>query len=244
MSVLGHDVRGSFAARLAGRLYSATLTRVTTGDVDPSRAAGAPAITTATYTCDGIAFAYKADYVAGERIEMTDYRVTIILGSLVLVGDDAAKASLAMGGVTPDVDTVVRAQLAGAAGDGITVELVGDASDGAGTIVEVGLNVRVGFQPGVSTVADFEALIGDSTLLEVETAGTAGNVLLVGDELAATPLTGGADPTLTPATDVIPQPGDTISIPPPGEDATATATIIELASMTNAAATFRVQGQI
>ncbi len=242
MSVLGRDVRTSFATRLAGRLYSATLTRVTTGAVDPDDAAGPPDVTEAVYACEGAAFGYGSDYVPGEKLKLTDYRVMILLGSLELVGDDAVQADLDLGDETSHVDVVVRAVDAGAAGNGITVELVGDASDGAGAIVVVGTNVRISFQPTVSTVADVEALVATAQIVEVETPGTAGNVLDAGDELAATPLSGGTDSTNTPAPDVIPQIGDRVSIPPPGQTSPATATLVELHTMTNAAVTFRVEG--
>lgn len=88
-TVLGRDVRTRFAARLAGRLYQATITRETPGAYDPNDPAHGPAPTPTVYTCDAIAFAFDADQIDGEHIKNTDYRVTIILGSVRLQSDSS-----------------------------------------------------------------------------------------------------------------------------------------------------------
>lgn len=243
--ILDRDFRAIFAERFAGRLFSATLSRVISDAVvDPLDAAGPPTTTAQLYTCEGAAFAYKTEYVDGEQVKMTQYRVMLLLGSFAAVADDAEAAVLDLATVAGVVDTVVRARARGAGGNLITIEFVGDVSFPAGAIVEVGTNVRIRFQPGASRVSDIEALIAQSSLLEVATPGTAGNVLDVTDTFASTALAGGVDATETPATDTVPRPGDIISIPPPAQTVAQQCLVLAIETLTNAAVTCRVAGQV
>jgi hypothetical protein len=244
VEVLGRDFKARFAERFAGRLYSATLTRITTGAVDPTDAAGAPATTTVVYLCEGAAFHFDSSYIDGEFVKSTDFRVMLLLGSFELVADDAVKASLNLATVTDVVDTIVRARATGIGGNSITIEFVGDASFGAGDRVEVGTNVKIRFQPGVSTVADIEALIDGSALIEIDTVGTGATILSILDVVSSTPLANGVDGTKTPADSVVPQPGDTISIPPPGQTVARDAIVEKIETITNAAVTFRAAGLV
>lgn len=111
----------------------------------------------------------------------------------ITVGGATRKADLHLGTVgVGALDTVVRAKVAGIAGELITVALVGDAGAGV-TISEVGNAVTIHYHTGVSTVANVEtAITGTSTLIEIETTGTAATVLVTPtDDFAATSLIGG-----------------------------------------------------
>lgn len=118
---------------------------------------------------------------------------------LLGVSGSAVKAELDLDTPSADLDTVVRAKTAGAAGNSITVAAVGDSAPAAGvTISEAGNAVTIHFESGVSTVANVETAIGtSSTLIEVKTAGTGATVLTAGgppgDAFSATALAGGVD---------------------------------------------------
>jgi hypothetical protein len=239
-SILGRDFKTTFASQFAGRLYPASFTKFTSGVVDPNDAAAAGSPTSADYVCDGIALAYHERDVDGSIVKKGDYKVVIMLGSIASVVDDAVAASLALGGILPHADTVIVAKVAGAAGDRITVELVGDGPAEC-TIVEVGTNVRIGFMPAVTTVMQLENAIDHSTLVEVGTSGTLVSFLEIGDELAATPLAGGVDNSVEPA-NVVPNPTDLIRIPPPGQDVAKQGRILEILAITQAAVTVAVRG--
>lgn len=75
--------------------------------------------------------------------------------------------------------------------------LAGGTNATAPTVSEVGAAVTLHYTSGFTTVAQLEAAIAaTSTLIEVKTAGTPGNVLLVGDDdFAATNLAHGAEGT-------------------------------------------------
>jgi hypothetical protein len=104
---------------------------------------------------------------------------------------NAVAASLALGGLTPDVDTVVQENTDGAEGNATTIALASDGA-GVGSLDESAYPAIVfHFAPTVTTVADFETAVGASTHLRVLTPGTPANVLGVGDVLAATNLAGG-----------------------------------------------------
>jgi hypothetical protein len=105
-----------------------------------------------------------------------------------------AKASLDLGTLgTGALDTVIQAQVAGAAGESITVQLIGDSGAGV-TLDETGAPaIVIHYQSQISTVANVETAIGGSTLIEVKTAGTAGKILdATDDQFAATHLASGA----------------------------------------------------
>lgn len=58
------------------------MTRRTVSGPDPSDPAGPPLSTTATYTCDGIAWGYEQRYLDGEKIKSGDYQVTLLRGTM------------------------------------------------------------------------------------------------------------------------------------------------------------------
>lgn len=104
---------------------------------------------------------------------------------------DAVAASLALGGLTPHVDTVVQENTDGREGNATTIALVVDGT-GVGHLDETAYPAIVfHFEPMVTTVADFEAALAASVHLHVLTPGTQVNVFAVGDALAATHLAGG-----------------------------------------------------
>lgn len=120
----------------------------------------------------------------------------VILGAIPDAGvDNGVRAFLDLSDITAHVDTVVEAVNEGTDGNKLTIEFVGDAVAGAGTITEVGTNTRIGFLPSTSTVADIEALLATSTNLRIKTAGTGATVLDATDEVGASPLAGGVNST-------------------------------------------------
>lgn len=90
-------------------------------------------------------------------------------------------------------NSTYRAKTAGVAGNAITIAAVGDAGAKAGSISDSTANVVFHFQPGVSTVGDMDALAATSTHIEVETTGTAANLLASGAAYAAQNLQLGHD---------------------------------------------------
>jgi len=108
--------------------------------------------------------------------------------------DPLTAATLDLGTVTTNVDTVIAAAEAGADGNSTTIAFVADGT-GAGTLDESAFpDIVFHFENGVTTVANFETAVGASTNLVVDTAGTGGNLLATGDdEFAAENLTGGLD---------------------------------------------------
>lgn len=102
----------------------------------------------------------------------------------IYVNLETIYATLALG--LTEFNTVVRARVAGATPH---VVVTHGAPTKAGTIGEVGNVVTLTYDTGVSTVADMEALIATSTLIEVLTPGTQANVLATpGDDKADTAL--------------------------------------------------------
>lgn len=81
-TVLGRDVKASFAARLRGRLYPATLTRNEPGTYDANDPSAGPTPASTPYACEAIAFSFDTDEIQGEQVASTDYLVTIILGTI------------------------------------------------------------------------------------------------------------------------------------------------------------------
>lgn len=106
---------------------------------------------------------------------------------------NAVAASLALGGLTPDVDTTVQENTDGAEGNATTIALVSDVGAPAhGTFDETAYPAIVfTFHPTETTVADFEAAVTASMHLRVLAPGTPAHVLGVGDALAPTNLAGG-----------------------------------------------------
>lgn len=239
-TVLNRNWKSRMAARFGGRLRTATIVRKIVSGPDPADSAGPPLSTPQTYTCDAVAFAYQDRYVDGEVIRISDYQVTILLGTILAVADDAVAASADLGATagTGALDTVVRALEAGAAGNEITVEL---APAIAAALVEVGRNVRIDYVDGVTTVADVETLLALSGLVAVATPGTGATVLVTADAFAATPLAGGSDST-TSSAEFVPAAGDEITIPPPGSTTPVAGTVFGKPALTEAFATCGVRG--
>ena len=91
------------------------------------------------------------------------------------------------GVATGNIDTVVESRSLGTEVD-ITLQIIGDGT-GAGTLTESGFAVVAHVQVGVTTVAQFEALINSSSLIKVRTADATGSDLVqAGDVIAATPI--------------------------------------------------------
>ncbi len=102
-------------------------------------------------------------------------------------------ATLDLGSVTVNIDTVISARSSGDAWNEITIAFVNDGA-GVGSLTLSGLAYTFHFDDAVTTVADFEDAIGASDLLIVTTPGTGANTFDTGDDtLAATPLAGGVD---------------------------------------------------
>lgn len=93
-------------------------------------------------------------------------------------------------------NTVLRAKVAGISGNAIQVALVQDGAADPPTITEVGNLVTVKFKNGAvtATVLNLENLItASSTLVEIDTAGTAANPIVTATAFAATNLHSGTD---------------------------------------------------
>lgn len=241
-TLLGRDPAAIVAARTSGRLRALSFVRTTNTGVDTEDPAGPPTQSTATYEAEGISFGYDVRLVDGERVQVGDYRVMIPIGSISAAVDDSVTASLDLGAVTDNVDTVLEAIASGVDGNDITVELVGDAVTQAGTISEVGTNVRIGFLPDTTTIADLELLVMASTLVQVLSAGTGANVMDVNDELASELLSGGVNASTVQAPGVLPAVDDTISACPPGQTVQRSGRIVQVGPVTEAAVTVHVVG--
>lgn len=230
-TILGRDVAERYAARFSGRLQACSFIKsTTTGQPSLDDPSGAPPTSETTYTCDGIAFAYTDSFIKGETIKKNAYLVTITIGSI------KACAKLALAGA--HIDSLLEALDGGALGNSITIELIDDASDPAGELEEGETSVVLHFQSGASTTLDMEALLAGSTLVRVkEASATPSAVLDGGDVLAATPLVGGSD-----APGVIPNPGDSIRIPPPNQATAADGIVFDVPTITHAAVTVAVDG--
>lgn len=119
-----------------------------------------------------------------------------------VVGEDIpenAQATLDMSGPSSGCDTVIGGigTSDGAAGNAVTIAFTADGS-GAGSMTRAGTAFTYHYESGVSTVANFEAVVaaltGADALIEVVTAGTGATVLAdPGDTFTATALTGGTD---------------------------------------------------
>jgi len=121
-----------------------------------------------------VCYAMRADIKIAPSVLLTSASVTLGALQLVGLGDGL-------------IDTVVQAK--NAPGTAVTLALVGDSGSKAGSVVEVGSATTVHYQPGVSTVADVEALLVTSTNLSVLHSGSTPTQLLdAGSAFAATNL--------------------------------------------------------
>ncbi len=242
-TVLGRDFRTTMASHFAGRLYPATFTKFTQGDIDPDDAAGGSNPTPAVYACDAIAFGYSEKDVDGTLVKKGDYKVTITLGSIAAEIEDAVAAVLDLASVTAgDLDTVIAAREPGAGGNAITVELRDDSSVDAGERVQIGTHIAFRFKPDVTTREQLESVIEASSLVDVSSGTSSPTTALTSaDAFVSVALAGGVDNSVTPA-DVVPNPSDLVSVPPPGETDAKTGRIIGVLSITQATVTVQVRG--
>ncbi len=229
------------ATEFGGEVNDVSFTKRTIGDYDPLDPSGAPTTTEETYTAKGLSFGYGIEFIDGEKVQQGDYKVMILLGTIDGGGDDAAQAQLDLGLETTNLGTVIQALEPGEAGNLITVELVGDAPTGAGTLTDTGTHVRIGYLPDTSTVDDLEALIATSSLIGVKTAGAPGT-LDASDAFASVPLEDGADETTALDSEAIPQPGDTVTAPPPNQTTPKVGVIVGSPTFSQAFVTVQVRG--
>jgi hypothetical protein len=105
------------------------------------------------------------------------------------------KASLNLVTLTAHVNTIVRAIVSGLGGDQITMALQKRTTGTGVTYSESGNTITILYQTGVSTVLNIEtAITANSTLIEIQSAGTPASVLTdPADTFAATHLTGGVN---------------------------------------------------
>lgn len=117
-----------------------------------------------------------------------------------------------------DLDTVIRAADRGAAGNDLTVQLIGDGALASNVVInEATDNIVIHYESGVSTVADVETAIGLSTKLAVKTTGTGATVLTApADNFAATALAGGGEDDLGSQNAPVASAGDGSSLVPAG----------------------------
>ena len=108
------------------------------------------------------------------------------------------KADLDLSTVTTHDNGKIRAKNSGKGGDSISISYAKRTSGSGVTYSENGNAILVQYEDGVSTVADREnAIIANSTLVEIESTGTGTNVLHhPADSFAYTHLAGGADELL------------------------------------------------
>jgi len=139
---------------------------------------------------------------AGAGIAMSGFTGTLRadrwLVSAEIIASSPTDAELDLGGEgSGQLDTIVEPRsLHAGDGNGITVATQADSAAGDGVTIEEDLDalaVVIHYEDGVSTVADVEAAIADSTLIQVKTTGTAATVLVGADEITATALAGGTD---------------------------------------------------
>jgi len=134
-------------------------------------------------------------------------RVDLLQMTLSLVNDtpttrllktNPIKATIDLSAHTTHVDSVLRAKIAGFGGNSISISLQKRSSGTGVSYSETGNAISILYQDNVSTVADLESSITtNSTLLEIQSAGTPGNVLVdPADTFASTHLSGGVDPLI------------------------------------------------
>lgn len=239
--LLGRDFAQTFGARFAGRLDPASFTKFTTTTPDDANPSGPWNEDDQAYVCEAVALGYAEEDVDGSIVKRGDYRVVIMRASIGIANDDAATSMLDLSTVTTNADSVLASLTPGLLGDTFFVALVGDALAQAGSLEENDSEVTIHFLPGMTTVADLEALVATSAIIEVATPGTGANVLDTVDAFALTRLSGGSDATITPAS-VVPSPQDEITVPPPGVDGAATGRIVNVLAITDAAVTVQVRG--
>lgn len=109
-------------------------------------------------------------------------------------GLDDGYARLDMSTVSTHIDTIVRAREAGPDGNNLTITCVGDAAPGTWDYANTPTGLIFHFDPGTSTVLEFEGAVGLSTHFAVDVSGTLASVLDAGDELGPENLIDGIEP--------------------------------------------------
>lgn len=143
-----------------------------------------------------VAGAAAATNIAVTGIKLGDTVVGIT--NLTDLTDAVIAATKAFkGAISTGFNTVIEATTAGAAGNSLSVSLVGDSTSGV-TITDDGSNFVIHYKSGTSTVANVEtaiaALAGAHDLIGVKTAGTGATVLTApASDSGPKFLAGGAD---------------------------------------------------
>lgn len=130
---------------------------------------------------------YDADPLGGTAGNALDFQAT---------NDGTAKASLDMATETTQIDTVLAPAVGGVAGNALRVFVVAGAAAGAGKVYEdtaAGITIFA-LQHAVSTVTDFETLVGAATDWDVASGGTGANVFDQATDLVDSAVGSGGTP--------------------------------------------------
>lgn len=153
-----------------------------------------------SFTFDGTTEVTFANGTGGNpRVDIVQMKLEYVEGTPTSRIFDTApvKAFLNLATVTTHVDTIIRAKVPGRGGDSISIAFVKRTSGSGITYSENGNAITVLYEDAVSTVATFEAALSASTLIEIQSAGTPGNVLHdPADTFGTTHLASGVDQLL------------------------------------------------
>lgn len=134
-------------------------------------------------------------HATNPRIDVVEMKLEYIDGGAAtrVFSQDPVKAQLDLSPLTANCETIVRARVAGAGGNSISLAFVADGA-GTGSLTQNGNALTFHYATGVTTVGNFETAVGLSTLIEVATAdGTGGTLTSPGDTFATNLFTGGVD---------------------------------------------------
>lgn len=130
------------------------------------------------------------------RVDVVEMRLQQVDDDLVarVFAQGAVKASLDLVTASATCETVIQARVEGVGGNNISLVFVNDGA-GTGTLTQNGNALTFHYASGVTTVANFEALVATSTLIEINTADPSpGDVLThPGDTFTTSFLEGGVD---------------------------------------------------
>lgn len=116
---------------------------------------------------------------------------TNILDAVKLVVG-GTKATLSLAPLTTNCETIVSARQGGDEGNDIRIRFVADGV-GDGYLEENDTLLTFHFQPGVTTVSDFETAVASSVLIEIDTLDGVGTLTTPGDVFGYQNLAGGLD---------------------------------------------------
>lgn len=102
------------------------------------------------------------------------------------------QATLDLGLLTTNCQTVIRARLGGDDGNRFRLRFVADGT-GDGVLEEVGYELTFHFESGVTTVADFETSVNSSPNVEVMTVDGVGTLVAPDDTFTYESMSGGLD---------------------------------------------------